>query len=149
MRNDNRKFSGSVSIRLGAQRVKLELSPAELHGGETGLFRVRVDRRWHDHEDGGPLYFDRSGLAELVAALVFDEQLPALPDAPFLPRNTRVSVKFWHRDSPHQEGLWTSTPPIRGHDGRFYVGVMTITAGFIFVPVNDVTIVDMRRAKRR
>lgn len=149
MRNDNRKFSGSVSIRLGARRVKLELSPAELHGGAEGLFRVRVDRRWHDHQDGGPLFFDRSGLAELVAALAFDAQLPALPEAPFLPRHTRVSVKFWHGDNPHWEGVWTSTPPIRGHDGQFYVGVMTLAAGFIFVPVNDVTIVDMRRAKRR
>lgn len=149
MRPDNRKFSGSVSIRLGAQRVKLELSPAELHGGAEGLFRVRVGRRWHDHQDGGPLYFDRSGLAEFVAALVFDEQLPPLPEAPVLPRNTRVSAKFWHNDSPHWEAVWTSTPPIRGHDGRFYVGVMTYEAGFIFVPVDDVTIVDMRRAKRR
>lgn len=149
MTRDNRHFSGSASIRIGAKRVKLEFSPAELHGGEQALFRIRVDRRWHNHQDGGPLYFDRSGLAELVSALIFDEQLPALPEAPLLPRNSRASVTFWHNDSPHCEGVWTATPPIRGHDGRFYIGAMTVTAGFIFIPVDDVTILDMRHAKQR
>ena len=148
MRRDNRKFSGSVSIRLGDRRLKLELSPAELHDGAEGLFRVRVNRRWYDHEDGGPLFFDRAGLADLTAALAFDA-LPPLPEAPDLPRNTRASVTFWHNDLAHCEGVWTSTPPFRGYDGRFYVGVMTVAAGFIFVPVDDVTVQEKRHAKGR
>ncbi|WP_027188211.1 hypothetical protein [Desulfovibrio cuneatus] len=145
---DNRKFSGSVSIRLGTQRVKLELSPAPLHGGEEGLFRVRVGRRWHDALEGEPLFFHRASLAELIGHFLGEAAFPPLPEAPDLPRNTRVTVNFWHNGQPEQEGVWTATPPIRALDGKFYVGVMTYAAGFIFVPVNDVTIVDKRHAKR-
>ena len=134
----NRKFSGSISIRIGTKRAKFELSPAEIHDGQPGLFRVRIDRRWIDTPEGELHFFDRVGLAKLVAETALDEirKLPSEP--PVLPRKTRVSAKFWVDDIPHQEATWTSTPPFRGYDGHFYVGVMTYAAGFIFVPVEDV-----------
>jgi hypothetical protein len=126
-------------------RRKLELSPAEKYGGEAGLFRVRIGRRWIDTPEGKPLFFDRARLAELIAAHALGEAVAVLPDtAPDLPRNSRVSVKFWHRGMPWCEGVFTSSPPWRGFDGRFYVWVMTYAAGFIAVPVDDV---EVRRAK--
>lgn len=139
MSTKKRKFTGSISVRIGTLRRRLELSPAELHGGEPGLFRVRIGRRWHNHADGGALFFDREGLAELAAGLAFGS-LPELPAAPVLPRNTRASVTYWRGGRPHVEGVWTATPPIRGHDGRYYVGVMTVDAGFFFAPVCDITL---------
>ena len=146
MPKDNRQFLGSVSIRVEDTRSKLELSPAELHGGEPGLFRVRIKRRWLDSPEGKPLFFDKVRLAELIAGHVFADAVATLPEtAPDIPRNTRVSVKFWHRDTPHQEGVFTASPPYRGFDGRFYVWVMTYAAGFIAVPVEDVTVVQRRR----
>lgn len=138
MTQDNRKFSGSISVRIGTKRTKFELSPAELHDGQPGLLRVRVGRRWIDTPDGELHLFDRTALAKLIAEAALGEirTLPSKP--PALPIKTKVSAKFWIDDSPHQEATWTSTPPIRGYDGKFYVGVMTYAAGFIFVPVEDV-----------
>jgi hypothetical protein len=138
---DKRKFYGSISVRINTQRRKLELSPAELYGGAEGLFRVRLGRRWLDTLEGKPLFFDRLRLAELLASEMFGE-CAVLPDAPpDIPRGTRVSVKFWHNNMPWQEGVFTSSPPWRGFDGRFYIWVMTYAEGFIAVPVEDVTIV--------
>ena len=146
MPKDNRQFFGSVSIRVEDTRSKLELSPAELHGGEEGLFRVRIKRRWLDSPEGKPLFFDKVRLAEFIAGHVFADAVATLPEtAPDIPRNTRVSVKFWHKDMPHHEGVYTSSPPYRGFDGRFYVWVMTYAAGFIAVPVEDVTVIQRRR----
>lgn len=146
MAQDNRQFVGSVSIRIEDVRTKLELSPAELHGGEEGLFRVRVKRRWLDSPEGKPLFFDKVRLAELIAGYVFADAVATLPEtAPDIPRGSRVSVKFWHEGNPHSEGIFTSTPPFRGFDGRFYVFVMTYAAGFIAVPVEDVTVVQRKR----
>ena len=42
MRKDNRKFCASISVRNGEERAKLELSPAPLHGGPEGFYRVRL-----------------------------------------------------------------------------------------------------------
>ena len=136
----NRKFSGSISVRIGTKRTKLELSPAELHDGQAGLFRLRLGRRWIDTLEGELRFFDRAALATLIAETALGElkELPSKP--PVLSVKTKVSAKFWLEDTPHQEATWTSTPPIRGYDGRFYVGVMTYAAGFIFVPCEDVTV---------
>lgn len=151
MPKDKRIFSGSVSIRMEDRRVKLELAPAELHGGGEDMFRVRMGRRWLDappdaNGKSRPLFFDRARLADCIAAHVFADSVAELPAAPpDIPRNSRVSVKFWHQDRPRQEGVYTATPPFRGFDGRFYVFVMTYEAGFIAVPLEDVTLV--RRAR--
>jgi hypothetical protein len=142
MPTDKREFIGSVSVRFEDTRHKLELSPAENFGGEEGLFRVRIGRRWIDTPEGKPLFFDRVRLADLIAAQLFGEYVATVADvAPDIPRGTRVSVKFWHKGWPHQEGITTSSPPWRGFDGRFYIWCMTYEAGFIAAPVEDITVV--------
>ena len=141
---DNRIFSGSISVRIGTKRTKIDLSPAEVHGGEDGFYRVRIGRKWHDKPGGGMLFLDRAGLAELVASMALEE-MPEIPlQAPHLPIRTRVSVKLRQGIDCFFEQTWTSTPPIRGFDGQFYVGVMTYSQGFVFVPVEDVTRRDTR-----
>lgn len=135
---DNRIIYGSVSIRLGKARTKIDLSPAEEHGGEDGYYRVRIGRRWHNGPDGEMLFLDRSGLADLVASIAFEEvaEIPAAP--PDLPMRSRVSVTIWKGGQPHFESTWTDTPPIRGFDGQFYVGVLTYICGYVFVPVKNI-----------
>lgn len=149
MPKDNRVFIGSVSLRLEETRTKIDLSPAEEHGGEEGLFRVRIGRRWLDTPEGGKLFFDKIRLAELVAAHVFADVDATLPTAaPDIPCHSRVSVKFWHGGNPHSEAVYTATPFFRGFDGRFYVWVMTYEAGFICVPSKDVTLIERKRGAR-
>jgi len=144
-RVEKRKFTASISVRIDTQRIKIELCPAETYGGPQGFYRARAARRWIDGKDGQMLFFDRERLAALLAQVAFDglDAKPELEDAgaaPDIPRNSRVSVKFWHRSTPHTEGLRTSTPPIRAYDGHWYVGVFTHASGFLFVPAKDVTL---------
>ena len=148
MPTDNRIFTGSVSIRVDDTRTKLDLSPAEDHGGEEGLFRVRLKRRWIDTPEGKPLFFDRARLGDFIAAHAFGEAVSEAPaKAPDIPRGSRVTVKYWLRGDPHWEGTRTDTPPFRGYDGRFYIGLYTVDAGFMFAPVEDITIVELKRRR--
>ena len=138
MRQDNRKFTGSMSVRIDTRRVKLELSPAPLHGGPEGMYRVRVDRRWLDAEDGQSRFLDRIGIANLAARIALcDLETPA--PAPDMPCPSRVSVRVWKDDMPYFEGTWTNTPPIRAYDGRWVVNV-SLGGKRVFVPVEDVFI---------
>lgn len=136
---NKRKFTGSVSIRTGETRVKFELSPANLHGGPKELFRIRINRRWHDTPDGQMIFVDKKSLAQIIADYAL-EDVSELAPCPDIPRNSRVSVKFWYKGRLHQEGVYTITTPILGYDGRYYVGVYTIDAGFLFVSVEDIYI---------
>jgi hypothetical protein len=145
-RPEKRKFAASISVRIGTQRIKIELCPADIHGGPQGFYRARAARRWIDGKDGEMLFFDRERLAVLLAQMAFDGLAAAagpwspLGAAPDIPRNSRVSVKFSHKGTSTVEGMRTSTPPIRAYDGHYYVGVYTYMAGFLFVPVKDVTL---------
>lgn len=147
MSSNKRNFTGSVSIRIEDTRTKIDLAPAEEYGGEEGIFRVRIGRRWLDSPDGHKLFFDKLRLAELVAGHVFADAVAMLPETPpDIPRSSRVSIKFWHNNKFHSEGVFTSSPPYRGFDGRFYVWVMTYAAGFISVPVENVTVIKPKRS---
>ena len=148
---DNRHFIGSICVRIGTERTKLELSPASIHGGGDG-FRVRVNRRWLNAPEGGPLFVGPDRLGQLGAweyrdehaglgQLVADVALGGMPSSepePDLPVKTRVSIRretdgiVWH------DGAWTVSPPIRGYDGRWYVAVTTAHKGIGFVPVSSV-----------
>lgn len=132
---DNRKFCGSISVRIGTRRVKLELSPAPLHGGPEGFYRVRQARRWVDAPDGGPRFFDADGLARFAAqtALCGLEKPAPAPEIPF---PSRVSAK---RPDGFYVGTWTNTEPILDYEGRWMVNV-TLDGKRAFVPVDDVIV---------
>ena len=140
---DYRKFIGSMSVRIDTRRVKLELSPAPPHGGPEGMYRVRVDRRWLDAEDGEPRFLDREGLARLAADMALNA-LEAPTPAPDIPCPSRVSVRTWKDDMPCYEGTWTNTPPIRAYDGRWVVNV-SLGGKRVFVPAEDITVHGGRR----
>ena len=133
---DNRHFIGSICVRIGTERTKLELSPASIHGGGGGV-RVRVNRRWLNAPEGGPLFVGPDRLGQLVADVALGG-MPSSEPEPDLPVKTRVSIRretdgiVWH------DGAWTVSPPIRGYDGRWYVAVTTAHKGIGFVPVSSV-----------
>lgn len=144
---DNRKFCGSMSVRIDTRRVKLELSPAPLHGGPQGMYRVRVNRRWLDTEDGQPRFLDRGGLARLATETALCA-LEAPAPAPDIPYPCRVSVRRWKDGFPQYDGTWTCTPPILTYGGVWMVGV-SLDGATAFVPVKDVFISEKCRRKRR
>lgn len=135
MRKDNRKFCASISVRNGEERAKVELSPAPLHEGPEGFYRVRLNRRWLDTEDGASRFFDRNGIARLAAELALCG-LETPSQAPSIPCNSRVSVR---RADGLYEGTWTNTEPILDYAGRWMVNV-SLGSRRVFVPVEDIVV---------
>lgn len=132
---DNRRFIGSICVRIGTNRTKIELSPASIHGGGDG-FRVRVNRRWLDTPDGEPLFLQPDRLGQFVANVALGGMSTPEPN-PDLSAKMRVSIRrekdgiVWH------DGAWTVSPPIRGYDGRWHVAVATAEGTIDFVPVDS------------
>lgn len=91
MTRPDKKFCGSIGVRFGTSRVKIELSPAENHGGPAGRFRVRVNRRWYDRVDGRHMYLSPSDAVALAAEFAAGGEITpvAVPD---LPVKARVKV---------------------------------------------------------
>lgn len=136
MAEDNRKFIGSICVRIDTERTKIELSPASIHGGGDG-FRVRVNRRWFDAPEGGPLFVTPDRLGQLIADVALGG-MPVPEPTPDLPAKTRVSIRRETDDVVWHDGAWTVSPPIRAYDGRWYVAVTTARKGIEFVLVSSV-----------
>lgn len=115
--------------------MRCELSNAELYGGPPNHYRLRLNRRWLDAQDGKHLYFNEIGVAFWVARNVFGV-LPC--PVPKIKDKQRVKVKTC--DNKY-ELTWTDTPPIQACDGRWYVAVLLFGKGKIFVPCDDVVTV--------
>ena len=124
----------------------MELSPAPLHGGPEGCYRVRLARRWLDTDDGRPRFFDQDGLARLAAQYAFCNLEPPAP-APDIPYPSRVTGRREVDGWPHYYGTWTRTPPVLGYEGVWLVGV-SLDGKVQFVPVDDVTIAKEQRRGR-
>lgn len=122
MKRPDKIFCGSIGVRFGTSRAKIELSPAENHGGPAGRFRVRLDRRWYDLEDR-KLFLCADEVAALAADIAAGGEITpvAVPD---LPVKTRVKVP---RGIPGASPYWSgyvASAPIRADDGRWWVAVV-------------------------
>ncbi|MBO5490082.1 MAG: hypothetical protein J5960_01455 [Desulfovibrio sp.] len=117
---DKRRFTASCLLKLDGRAVRIQLSPAELYGGPEGVWRVRVNRRWHDGQDGNPLFLDRAGLAAFLADALGTVQQPPAP-RPNVPADARVIVTVWQGEEPQTHHGWTFSEPIRACDGCWYV----------------------------
>lgn len=135
-KKDNRKFIGSICVRIDTTYTKIELSPAASHGGEDG-FRVRVNRRWLDAPEGGVLFVGPDRLGQLIADVALGG-MPVPEPAPDLPAKTRVSIRRETDDVVWHDGAWTVSPPIRAYDGHWYVAASTSRGGIEFVPVDSI-----------
>lgn len=141
MTQNTRNFCGSISVKFDGKRTKLELSPAEDHGGPCGMLRVRQCRRWLDG------FFNADGITALITSLA-STATPQEATPPDIPLHTYVSVPIpsntWNRCITR-----TSTPaPVRLYDGRFYVLVHIFEHGYQFVPCTEVKILSPNAARR-
>ena len=121
MTRPDKIFCGSIGVRFGTNRMKIELSPAENHGGPAGRFRVRLDRRWYDLEDR-KLFLCPGEVAALAAEFAAGGEIMPVT-VPDLPRKTRVKVPRRARRVSSLDGLRRQRAR-PGHDGRWYVAVM-------------------------
>lgn len=136
---DNRKLLASFSVKVGTKRSRIELSPAELHGGPTGCWRVRIDRRWHDSPEGQTLCLDKERIAALVVDLVLGGPSDLLPSVAY-PKNARAVVRYELDGVEHCEQATLKSQPVRLYDGRNYVCVHTYERGTWFAPYESITI---------
>ena len=122
MTRPDKIFCGSIGVRFGTNRAKIELSPAENHGGPAGRFRVRLDRRWYDLDDR-KLFLCPGEVAALAAEFAAGGEI-------------RVKVP---RGVPGASPVWTgyvASAPIRAADGLWYVAVM-VYGGVELHPVDN------------
>jgi hypothetical protein len=141
---DRRKKSHSILLSVNSKKIAVELFPAsawpDRPGGE-GLFRVRINRRWHGPA-GAHVFLTSAAVGELVGRLLAGSEPPAPAPPLGLDRCRRVRVD--HGDCvqglPARSSLgWTLAPAHRGADGRYWVWV-NIGDGPILVPADHVEI---------
>lgn len=147
---EKRKAESTLCVKIDAKTVaKIELFPASQWQESTqagaafaGRYRLRINRRWHDTPEGGPLYLDMHQIMALAATCAAGGALPDLEPAPDLPRHTRVSVPNgrYLAGKAQYDGTRTGTEPLRGHDGRWYVSVLLYGKGNVMVPVDTLLI---------
>lgn len=134
-----RSFCGRIRVDFDTKKTCFEVADAVPFGGPAGTYRVRVNRRWHDIPDGGPLFLDRDGIVGLLSEAI---RSVAKSDSvsPVLAEKTRVRVFIGNGPDgrPRYERTWTVTPPIRAADGRWKIAVVLFGKGTVFVDCDDV-----------
>lgn len=138
--SDKRKFEASFSVRMGTQRVRFELSPATIHGGSAGAYRVRIDRRWYDSPEGDALFLTREHIARLLVDTSLDTLEPLPPVPPDFRNYTRCGVTFMDKGEEVSARCIVLSPPIRSFDGQYYVFVQAAGYGRFFAPTNNITV---------
>lgn len=150
--SDKRRITASCLLKLDGQALRVQLSPAVIYGGPEGAYRVRVNRVWRNGHDGNPLFFDRAGLAALLAELLNAGSVQAAT-CPEIPADARVAVKA--RETFETLNGWTYSTPLRADDGIWYVLVSAGGRRF-FARCDDVRLLppaaqpaSVRKATRR
>lgn len=141
MTQDKRKFTALISVKTDTRRVKLELSPAELYGGQPGLVRVRMGRRWLDG------YFCHENIAKLVAQQLAGGQPAKSATVPEIPLNAYISVPFPNAER-RQLTRTSSAAPVRLFDGHYYVMAYVIGKGQMLFRVDEIIIKTREEALR-
>jgi hypothetical protein len=153
---EKRKHSSSICVKIDAKTLfKIELFPAEqwaetAQAPETPAerFRLRINRRWHDVPGGGHVYLDAAQIAALAASLAAGQETAIAPE-PDIPHGASVYFTYEYRGETRAARGRTGTTPIRGHDGQVYIGVHAPKAGFLFLPVENFTVIETASQARR
>lgn len=139
MRSDKRKFNGTICVKVGTVRTRIECCPDSNYGGEAGLVRVRIDRKCLS-ADGKPLLFDRTRLARLIADTLTNvaDDIIICPD---IPKGSRISYTRWNRDGTNPvllSGI-TGSEPILDYNGIWQVYIVAY-GNCGFVPCSKIVI---------
>lgn len=146
---EQRKKTAQVCVKNGANgNGTLEVFPASEWGGPADHYRLRYRRCWLDGTRGGMRFFSPADIGPLLSSLLFDAYFCAESSAQEAPNNmaykTRVSVPNG-KDSYSREVTTISTEsPMRGADGRWYVGAHILGRGVVMIPCDDVIIKEPR-----
>lgn len=147
---EKRKFSKVFCVKNNAKTsYKIEVFPAEQwENGVVGQYRLRINRKWSEPPEANS-YYTQAMIFEILQNLSFGS-CQTLADAPNLPCGSRVKVTTEKIATDLGEVrmcacTFTSTPPIRGYDGNFYVGVLLLGKGVAFVPVEDIEIIRLKK----
>lgn len=138
--NDKRKFVASFSVKVDTNRQRFELSPAVLHGGSEGQYRVRIDRRWYDGPASTPQFLTREQVAQLLVATALGALQPLPPSPPDYRQYTRCSVILQRNGEEYTTQCTVISAPIRAYDGKFYVFIHALGRGRFFAPVKNIIV---------
>lgn len=149
---EHRTKTASILLDIGRKaRIALDLFPAEQWPGKAGsapgLFRVRVDGKWHS-PSGKYTFLPLPAVLALAGRLLagglgrgragIAEAEPSRP--PKMPRRTPVRVangKVLPDGTRLRDLTRTASDPILAHDGRWMVAVLMPGRGFVHVPCAD------------
>ena len=103
--------------------------------------RARVNGRWHQPGQGSSIS-PREVQDLIIEELREMTEAPAPEPKPDIRKHTSVRVANGKvLDGKRQFDVTrTSTDPIQGYDGRWYVGVILLGEGVVMVPVEDVEV---------
>ena len=125
--SEKRRKSHAVLLKIQGKSSRVELFPAaEWTGTEAGLWRVRIDGRWHVPAGGEQHEFlSPDGVAAVLAGLLFG----ATPDAGPGPSwetasRVRAPLRYDGDAVAATEIAVVLAPPIQAVDGRWWVAVM-------------------------
>lgn len=137
--SEHRKHKHAICLKTEAKtEVKFELFPAEQwEDGVAGLFRIRRNDRWIDGPDGSRLFFTLEAAGRLTATALGGET--KAPAAPLMPGD-------WVRLDGCQTRV--KTKPLRALDGRDYVVVSLFGQGAVWVPTEDLQLVERLHVER-
>ncbi|NDY56312.1 hypothetical protein G3N56_06090 [Desulfovibrio sulfodismutans] len=130
--SEKRRKSHAVLLKIQGKSSRVELFPAEeWTGTEAGLWRVRIDGRWHVPAGGGHHEFlNPEGVAALLAGLLFgDAPAQAGPGKAWEAagrgiRRVRAPLRYEGDVVTATQIAAVLAPPIQAIDGRFWLPVM-------------------------
>lgn len=118
---DKRKFSCSICVKNGTERHRIECSPAEIYGGQEGLYRIRHNRKWVD-VNNEIAFMNTPKVSEFICSLLEHKEISH--QKPNLPKNTRCSIIIEENGVPVQLGAMTGSEPILDYNGIWQVYVI-------------------------
>lgn len=148
--SEKRKKIAQVCVKNGANgNGTVEIFPAQEWDGPIGHYRLRYRRAFVDGTRGAMRFFTPSDIGAFIASLLFDAAFCTESSANEAPQTmiykTRVSVPNG-RDATSRDVTTIATEqPLRGADGRFYIGAHLIGRGVVMIPCEDVIIKEVRQ----
>jgi len=143
---EQRKAEHTILLRNKRKTIKVELFPAtrwpDQPGAREGLFRMRVDRKWHS-PCGKYSFLPWPAILDACRALLTGDADCSGIQEPDIQQGTAVKARNGHRlaGQDMREITRTATPCFRGADGRKHTFILLYGKGLVQVPVSELEVV--------